>query len=98
MPDNWLALVAGPLVGGLLTYFATRLTARPAAEQALTVKFTALIDRQEHERVKLEKIAAELEVMVVLMVDWADQVIDLAEANDLELPLRPKFKHFDHVL
>lgn len=86
------------MISGLAALAVARIGSGPNSEQAATARFTALIDRQEAERVKLEKVAAELEVMVVLLLDWADQVEEKSEEADFELPPRPKFRHFEHIL
>ena len=91
-------VIGGSIVSAVAAFLVAKITSGPTTEQALTAKFTALIDRQEAERLKLEKIAGELEVMVVLLIDWADQVEDQAEVADFQLPQRPKFKHFEHIL
>ena len=98
---SWGELLApvlgGSIVSAAAAYLVAKITSGPTTEQALTAKFTALIDRQEHERVKLERVAADLEVMVIRLIDWADQVCEVAEDNDLEIPPRPKFAHMGHM-
>ena len=99
--------IGGPLVGGLVTYLGTRTTARPSEEQSLTERFKALVDRQEVERqtleaarakleldvMKLERVAEDLEIMVVRLMAWSEQVTAAAEREGWDLPERPKFRH-----
>lgn len=100
MPDNpWVLVVVGvggPLLAAIVTYLGTRLSAGPLADQALTAKFSALVDRQERERAKLEAVAADLEVMVIRLLRWADEVAEIAETGRLELPERPRFADLRH--
>lgn len=95
MADNGWVLVAvgigGPLVGAAIAYLGARHTARPAIEQALTAKFSALVDRQEREIAKLEAVAADLEVMLIRLLAWADEVSTVAERRNIAIPPRPRF-------
>lgn len=99
--------IGGPLVASALTYLGTRTSAKPSAEQARTAHFDALVGRLEKEvdrrvadnvkleseLLKLEAVAADLEVMVIRLLAWADEVSVEAERRGLDLPVRPKFRH-----
>jgi hypothetical protein len=98
----FIAAIAG-IIGGLLT---ARVTSKPATDEALTERFTALVDRQELERKnlvedfdrrekKLEAVAADLEVMVIKLIEWADEVTVRGNQQGWILPPRPKFKHLN---
>lgn len=92
--DNGVLLavgVGGPLIGGLLTYLGTRVAAGPSIAQSLTARFSALVDRQEKERAKLEAVARDLEIMVVKLLAWSDEVVEIADERGLDLPPRPRF-------
>lgn len=99
MADNGWVLVAvgigGPLAGATVAYLAARHSARPTIEQALTAKFSALVDRQEREIAKLGAVAADLEVMVIRLVAWADEVSTVAERRNVTIPPRPRFDRQD---
>ncbi len=56
-------------------------------------RLTTLADLQEKERKKLEAVAADLEVMVIKLIAWADEATILAERRNVKLPPRPKFAH-----
>lgn len=101
-PAEWTAGIAviAALVGPLIT---ARVMRKPSADEALTKRFEALIDRQEEERQhltadfekrekKLERVAGELEVMVLRLIEWADEVTVKAKRRGVDLPPRPKFR------
>ncbi len=102
---EWTAAVAvvAALAGPLVT---ARIVRKPSADEALTKRFEALIDRQEEERQhltadfekrekKLERVAGELEVMVLRLIEWADEVAVTAKRRGVGLPPRPKFGDLD---
>jgi hypothetical protein len=87
-------VAAGSAVAGsVLTLIGARITSGPPADQVMINRFTALADLQEKERKKLEVVAADLEVMVIRLMEWADEVVIVAERRRVELPPRPKFAH-----
>lgn len=94
-PTLITALVAAgsAVAGSALTIVAARITSKPAADQVALNRFTALADLQERERKKLEVVAADLEIMVIKLMEWADEVVIVAERRRVELPPRPKFAH-----
>lgn len=109
-PDPMITALAAPLIaavcGAVLGVVTARITAKPATDEALTERFTALVDRQELERKnlvedfdrrekKLEAVAADLEVMVIKLIEWADEVTVTGSREGWALPPRPKFKHMN---
>lgn len=92
------------IFGSAVTVLVARISAGPSTEDALTNRFEALVNRQEIERLalvkdfdareaKLERVAADLEVMVIRFMEWADEVTVVAALHNVELPARPKFAH-----
>jgi hypothetical protein len=81
------------------TIWTARQVSKPATDAALTQRFTELVDRQTKERIhlerqilKLETIAADLEVMVIKLTAWRDDVIVLMRMRGIEdYPEPPKF-------
>lgn len=93
-----VALIAA--VGAIVVpIWSSRQNVKPATDEALTKRFTELVDRQGVEREKLEKhiikmetVAADLEVMVLKLTAWRDDVIVLMRMRGiLDFPEPPKF-------
>lgn len=42
---------------------------------------------------KLDRVASDLEAMVIRLIEWADEVTIIASRRGVELPPRPKFTH-----
>lgn len=101
-PETWPVLlavgIAGPLIGAMAGFAAARVNAKPAEEQALTERFKALVDRLETERghmeaeiVKLDRVARDLEIMVIHLMAWGERAVEVASEEGVRLPPRPKF-------
>lgn len=85
-------IAAGSALGAsVITILTTKITTKPAADQVVLNRLTTLADLQEKERKKLETVAADLEVMVIKLLAWADEVTIVAERRHVELPPRPQF-------
>lgn len=84
---------ASAVFGSLVTILTARVASKPAADQVALNRLTVLADLQERERKKLETVAADLEIMVIRFIEWADEVVIVAERRHIELPPRPKFAH-----
>lgn len=84
---------------------ASKAAAGPAAEEALTQRFNSLVDRMTEERLRLEreiekqaKVATDLEVMVIRLVDWGDEVVARMALLGVEHPPRPRFQDISEML
>lgn len=88
--------VAGAIV---VPIWVGRQNAQAATDTALTARFSALIDRQTAERehlerqiLKMETVTADLEVMVIKLTAWRDDVIVLMKMRGIvDFPEPPKF-------
>lgn len=93
------AAAAGGGISALGVVLAARMTAKPSEAAALTERYTALMDRQTTEReylerqiAKLETVASDLEIMVLRLNEWRDEVVILMRMRGIvDYPTPPKY-------
>lgn len=85
------------VAASILTILTTRIASKPAADQVVLNRLTALADLQEKERKKMEAVTADLEIMVIRLVEWADEVTVIADRRNVKLPKRPKFANLNGI-
>lgn len=87
-------IMTGPGTSEAQTHKFTALIDRQETERkALIEEFEWRTFEQAKREEKLERVASDLEAMVVRLIEWGDEVTIVATRRGVKLPPRPKFPH-----